>query len=106
MGFEGLGDFNATRAAQVKRLPQAQMADSSSRNAVSFSSARTTKRFPSSRCASIIQIVRPRESTAETQPQLQPALLRLLAMKLTGHATRDVHAGDAQCKSDRAWEQR
>jgi hypothetical protein len=30
-----------------------------SRNAVSFSSARTTKRFPSLRCASAIQIVRP-----------------------------------------------
>src|SRR5881296_3600144 len=37
-------------------------------------------RFPSSRCASAIQIVRPRESSAETQPQLQPALLRLLAI--------------------------
>jgi hypothetical protein len=49
-------------------------------NAVSFSSARTTKRFPSSRCASAIQIVRPRESTPETQPQLQPALLRLSAI--------------------------
>ena len=35
-----------------------------------------TKRFPSSRCASAIQSVRPSESTAETQPQLQPALLR------------------------------
>jgi hypothetical protein len=44
------------------------VADSSSRNAVSFSSARTTKRFPSSRCASAIQIVRPLESIAETQP--------------------------------------
>ena len=30
--------------------------------------------------ASAIQIVRPLESTAETQPQLQPALLRLSAM--------------------------
>jgi hypothetical protein len=50
-------------------------ADSNSRNALSFSSARTMKRFPSSRCASTIQIVRPRESTAETQPQLHPALL-------------------------------
>jgi hypothetical protein len=52
-------------------------ADSSSRNAVNFSSARTTNRFPSSRCASTVNIVRPLESTAETQPQLQPALLRL-----------------------------
>jgi hypothetical protein len=32
---------------------------------------------PSSRCASAIQIVRPLESIAETQPQLHPALLRL-----------------------------
>ena len=38
---------------------------SNSRNAVSFSSARTTKRFPSSRCASAIQIVRPLESTVD-----------------------------------------
>ena len=50
------------------------------RNAVSVSSARTTKRFPSSRCASAIQIVRPLESIAETQPQLQPAFLRLSVM--------------------------
>jgi hypothetical protein len=32
------------------------------------------------RCASAIQIVLPLESIAETQPQLQPALLRLSAM--------------------------
>jgi hypothetical protein len=37
---------------------QVQIADSSSTNAVSFSSARTTKRFPSPRCASALQIVR------------------------------------------------
>jgi hypothetical protein len=37
--------------------------------------------FPSSRCASAIQIVCPLESIAETQPQLQPALLRLNALK-------------------------
>jgi hypothetical protein len=48
----------------------------SSTNAVSFSSARTMKRFPS-RCASAIQIVRPPEAIAETQPQLQPPLLRI-----------------------------
>src|SRR5216684_6577154 len=54
--------------------------DCSSRNAVNFSSARTTKRFPSPRCASATKIVCPRESKAETQPQLQPALLRLSAM--------------------------
>jgi hypothetical protein len=33
--------------------------------------------FRPPRCASAIQIVRPLESIAETQPQLQPALLRL-----------------------------
>src|SRR6266481_895441 len=38
--------------------PRARIADSSSTNAVSFSSARTTKRFPSSRCASTIEIAR------------------------------------------------
>jgi hypothetical protein len=32
------------------------------------------KRFPSSRCASAIQIVRPRESTVATQPQLNRTL--------------------------------
>jgi len=37
------------------------------------------KRFPS-RCASAIQVVRPAESTAETQPQLHPAFLRLSAV--------------------------
>jgi hypothetical protein len=44
---------------------KARIADSSSINGVNFSSARTTKRFPS-RCASTIRIVRPSESTAET----------------------------------------
>jgi len=48
--------------------------------AVNFSSARTTKRFLSPRYASAIQIVRPSESIAETQPKLQPALLKLSAM--------------------------
>ena len=38
-----------------------RIADSSSRKAVSFSSACTTKRFPSSRCASAIQNDRPLE---------------------------------------------
>ena len=49
---------------------------SSSRNAVSFLSACTTKRFPSSRCASAIQIVRPLESTPETQRRDPSAQLR------------------------------
>jgi hypothetical protein len=63
-----------------KKHLKGSTADLSSKNAVSFSSARTTKRFPSSRCASTIQIVRPLESIAETQPQLHPALLRLSAI--------------------------
>jgi hypothetical protein len=33
-----------------------------------------------SRCASTTKIIRPLESTADTQPQLQPALLRLSAI--------------------------
>src|SRR6266513_4716964 len=49
-------------------------------NAVIFSPARTTNRFPLPRCASAIQIVGPLESIAETQPQLHWALLRLSAM--------------------------
>jgi hypothetical protein len=48
--------------------------------AVNFSSARTIKRFPSPRCASVMKIVRPSRSTVATQPQLHPALLRLSAM--------------------------
>jgi len=51
-----------------------QIALSNSKNAVSFSSACTTNRFPSSRCASAIQIVLASRSTAETQPQLPGAL--------------------------------
>jgi hypothetical protein len=48
------------------------------RRAVSFPSACTTNRFPSPRCASAIQIVRPLESIAETHLQLQPALLKIV----------------------------
>jgi hypothetical protein len=74
-------DRYAARARRhFQKAPQARVADSSSTNAVNFSSARTTKRFPLSRCASAIQIVRPLESIAEMQPQLKPALLRLSAM--------------------------
>src|SRR5262245_61359153 len=39
-----------------------RIAASNSTNALNFSSARTTKRFPSPRCASTIQIVRTKES--------------------------------------------
>ena len=45
--------------------PRTRITDSSSTNAVSFSSACTTKRFPSLRCASAIQIVHPLELIAE-----------------------------------------
>ena len=38
------------------------------------------ERFPSSRCASTIQIVRPLPSSAEPQPTLNPALIILSAM--------------------------
>jgi hypothetical protein len=57
-----------------------QIAASSSIKAVNLSSAQTIKRRLSPRCASAMKIVRRLESTAETQPQLQPALLRLSAM--------------------------
>jgi hypothetical protein len=57
----------------------AEERDDHSVNMASFSSARTTKRFPSPRCASTIQIVRPSQSKAATQPKLHPALLRLSA---------------------------
>src|SRR5438876_414567 len=57
-----------------------RVAAPSSINAVNLSSARTTNRFPSPRCASATKIVRPLESIPETQPQLHPALLRLSAM--------------------------
>jgi hypothetical protein len=70
-------------------LLQARVADSSSRNVVSFSSACTTKRSPSSRA----RLVRPRESTVVTQLQLQPALLRLSAM-ISQYFTRQ----DSLCK--------
>jgi hypothetical protein len=43
-------------------------------------------RKASPRCASAKKVVRPRESTAETQPQLQPALLRLSAIISYSHS--------------------
>jgi hypothetical protein len=52
---------------------------SNSRNAVNFSSARTTNRFPSSRCASAIQIVRPTESMAGRQPQLPSGFAEIVS---------------------------
>ena len=52
------------------------------RNAVSFSSARITKRFPSPRCTSAVKIVRPSKSTPVTQPPLQQAVLRWSARSI------------------------
>jgi hypothetical protein len=72
------GSLYQTKSYKVE-LTHLRIADSSSTKAINFSSAFTTKRFPLSRCASAIQIVLPLESIAETQPQLQPALLRLSA---------------------------
>ncbi len=58
--------------------------------AVSLSSARTMKRFPSLRYASARNIVCQLESTAETQPQLQPALLRLSRLRSLDAAGNDT----------------
>src|SRR5260370_14507344 len=54
--------------AVLDGFPFVRITDSSSTKALSFSSARTIKRCPSSRCASAIQIVRSRESMVATQP--------------------------------------
>src|SRR4029453_10895375 len=56
--------------------------DSSSTNAVNFSSARTMNPFPPSPFSSAIQIVRPLESIAETQPQHQPAFAEIVGDRL------------------------
>jgi hypothetical protein len=69
IALECSDDRRAVAAPMPSNSPQERVADSSCRNAVNFSSARTTKRFPSSRCASATQIVRPSESNAETQPK-------------------------------------
>jgi len=76
---------------------------SSSAKAVSFSSARTTKRFPSSRCASATKSVRPLASTPETQPQLQPALPRFSAtISQILHARRRSDNLSRMCQDPRA----
>src|SRR5215831_20367618 len=69
--------LSAPRFPMKVNSQRARTADCNSRNAVSVSSACTTNRFPSSRCASAIQIVLPSESTAETQPKLHPRFSRL-----------------------------
>ena len=72
---------------EIKLTANACIALCSSTNAVSISSACTIKRFPSPRCASTIQIVRPLESIAETQPQLQPAFTIQRALASTHRMT-------------------
>ncbi len=62
----GLFLFAANPMALARSHSATLIADSSSRNAVSLSSARTVKRFLSSRCASAIQMLHPLESIAET----------------------------------------
>jgi hypothetical protein len=86
MGTVAMTRTATLNIAAIALSPAARSVDSSSRKAVSFSSACTMKRFPLSRCASTIQIVRPLESTAETLPQVQLALLRLSAMICTSRA--------------------
>ena len=49
-GFQTTPSVGKISPARQDNLLQAQIADSSSRNAISFSSARTTKRFPLPRC--------------------------------------------------------
>src|SRR6266487_9720 len=83
------GSLGKISSAVEANSPQPRVTDSNSKNAVNFSSARTTKRLPLPRCASPTKIVRPRESTAETQPQLQPALLRLSAI-ISQYFTRTI----------------
>ena len=58
--------FAASRRSPL-RVPETQSA---------FSSARTMNACPASRCASAIQIVRPLESIAETQPQAESGFAR------------------------------
>jgi hypothetical protein len=81
MGVFAFGEFGRNLVCSSRQLAaSARVAASSSRKAVNFSFARTTKRWPSPRCGSATQTIRPLESTAETQPKLQPAFLRLSAI--------------------------
>jgi hypothetical protein len=60
----------------------------------SFSSARTTNRFPSSRCASATKLVRPSESRTEPQPQLQPAFAEIVSDEAGNVIETHEHKGD------------
>ena len=75
-----LSAIRSDRNSFFLRLPLSVSVLSGGSHDHSFLSACTTKRFPSSRCASAIPVVRPSESIADRQPQLQPALLSLFAM--------------------------
>jgi hypothetical protein len=55
--------------------PQARIANSSSRNAVSFSSARTTKRFPSRCCDPRLRFGWQRDRDARAQGRFQSVLI-------------------------------
>ena len=72
----------SAHATAISRVPQASGRSAGSNRRFECDKRRqpfiacTTNHFPSSRCASAIQIVRPSESIAETQPKLEPALLR------------------------------
>jgi len=57
--------MTASPPARQGNLPQAPNRRFQFQRAGSFLSARTTKRFPSPRCASAIQIVCPLESTVD-----------------------------------------
>jgi hypothetical protein len=72
------------------KLGDPRIADSSSRKAVNFSSARTTKRFPWLRCASAMQIVRLLESIAETQPPTSTGFAEII-----GNDFPVLHAPDS-----------
>src|SRR4029453_9438660 len=73
--------LRARESARKKALFSQAPVRKSSINAASFSSACTTKRFPSSRCASAIQIVRLLESIAETQPQTPSGFSEIVALR-------------------------
>src|SRR5262249_32578932 len=67
-------------ASLSTKNPRPRIATSSSKKRSQLFICPHNKHFPSSRRASAIQIVRPSRSSADTQPQLHPALLRLSAM--------------------------
>src|SRR4029450_13287647 len=79
------------RAAGMTRV-----ADLSSANALNLSSVRTTKCFPSPRSPSAIQIVRPLESIADTQPQLRATPSRKLMKSRKDNNDIENEAGHSE----------